>query len=238
MVSRRFRFRKPARQKGKRRQRSAALKLLFLALRQAAKKWTMPSHHGCEALHYLTILRLERMPATETLPNETAAGFSGAGPGKGNCPPSPGTPSPRPDRLHKRIDTPGTAKPNRPRLWVLYSHHFANAAKGLAPVNTYRLRFDSAAVFRPLRSFQRSFLNKLSSLFQVCQLSFQVGDGFFSMAYLLLNFARLLLGFPFGFQNGIIRNLSDLLLDGSLDFVEAALEVVFRAGFHISPSPS
>jgi hypothetical protein len=53
MVFRRFQFRKPARQKGKRRQRSAALKLLFLALRQAAKKWTMPSHHWVRSLALL-----------------------------------------------------------------------------------------------------------------------------------------------------------------------------------------
>src|ERR1039458_3260729 len=59
------------------------------------------------------------------------------------------------------------------------------------------------------------------------------------MAYPLLNFARLLLDFPFGFQIGITRNLSDLLLDCSLHFVEAALDLVFRAGFHIfSPWPS
>ncbi len=31
------------------------------------------------------------------------------------------------------------------------------------------------------------------------------------MAYPLLNFARLLFGFPFGFQITVIRNLSDLL---------------------------
>jgi putative transposase len=43
----------------------AALKLLFLALRQAAKKWTMPIHHWREALKYFTILWPERMPALE-----------------------------------------------------------------------------------------------------------------------------------------------------------------------------
>ena len=41
------------------------LKLLFLALRQAAKKWTMPIHHWREALNHFTILWPERMPALE-----------------------------------------------------------------------------------------------------------------------------------------------------------------------------
>jgi hypothetical protein len=36
----------------------------------------------------------------------------------------------------------------------------------------------------------------------------------------------------------IIRNLSDPLLDRSLHLVEAALHLVLRAGFHISPWPS
>jgi Transposase, Mutator family len=43
----------------------AALKSLFLALRQAAKKWTMPIHHWREALNHFTILWPERMPALE-----------------------------------------------------------------------------------------------------------------------------------------------------------------------------
>jgi putative transposase len=43
----------------------AALKLLFLALRHAAKKWTMPIHHWREALNHFTILWPERMPALE-----------------------------------------------------------------------------------------------------------------------------------------------------------------------------
>ena len=45
----------------------AALKLLFLALRQAAKKWTMPIHHWREALNHFTILWPERMPAVERI---------------------------------------------------------------------------------------------------------------------------------------------------------------------------
>jgi len=43
----------------------AALKLLFLALRQAAKKWTMPVHHWRDALNHFTILWPERMPSTQ-----------------------------------------------------------------------------------------------------------------------------------------------------------------------------
>jgi putative transposase len=43
----------------------AALKLLFLALRQAAKRWTMPIHHWREALNHFTLLWPERMPALE-----------------------------------------------------------------------------------------------------------------------------------------------------------------------------
>ncbi len=45
----------------------AALKLLFLALRQAAKKWTMPIHHWREALNHFTIFWPERMPALERI---------------------------------------------------------------------------------------------------------------------------------------------------------------------------
>src|SRR5205085_10991980 len=43
----------------------AALKLLFLALRQAAKKWTMPVHHWRDALNHVTVLWPERMLSTE-----------------------------------------------------------------------------------------------------------------------------------------------------------------------------
>ena len=43
----------------------AALKLLFLALQRAAKKWTMPIHHWREALNHFTLLWPERMPALE-----------------------------------------------------------------------------------------------------------------------------------------------------------------------------
>jgi putative transposase len=43
----------------------AALKLLFLALRQPAKKWTMPIRHWREALNHFMIMWPERMPALE-----------------------------------------------------------------------------------------------------------------------------------------------------------------------------
>jgi len=43
----------------------AALKLLFLALRQAAKKWTMPIQHWHDALNHFTNLWPERIPAPE-----------------------------------------------------------------------------------------------------------------------------------------------------------------------------
>jgi putative transposase len=43
----------------------AALKLLFLALRAAEKKWTMPIHDWPAALNYFTVLWPERMPALE-----------------------------------------------------------------------------------------------------------------------------------------------------------------------------
>src|SRR5216684_2186796 len=39
----------------------SALKLLFLAIRQAAKKWTMPVKNWSEALNYFTVLWPERM---------------------------------------------------------------------------------------------------------------------------------------------------------------------------------
>jgi putative transposase len=43
----------------------AALKLLFLALRNVAKKWTMPVHNWRAALNHFTILWPDRMPALE-----------------------------------------------------------------------------------------------------------------------------------------------------------------------------
>jgi putative transposase len=40
----------------------SALKLLFLAIRQAFKKWTMPVHNWSQALNYFIVLWRERMP--------------------------------------------------------------------------------------------------------------------------------------------------------------------------------
>jgi hypothetical protein len=40
----------------------SALKLLFLAIRQASKKWTMPVKNWSQALNYFTVLWPERMP--------------------------------------------------------------------------------------------------------------------------------------------------------------------------------
>jgi hypothetical protein len=81
----------------------AALKLLFLALPQAAKKWTMPIHHwrSLEPLHD-SIAGAHVGPGE--LPNELAASFYRQG--KGDSP-FPGTASPKPrlGLLHKRIDT-------------------------------------------------------------------------------------------------------------------------------------
>ncbi len=82
----------------------AALKLLFLALRQAAKKWTMPIHHWREALNHFTILWPERMPDLERVASWHGHFYSD-GQGKGR--PSDVTPSQKQNqsRLHRRIDT-------------------------------------------------------------------------------------------------------------------------------------
>jgi len=45
----------------------SALKLLFLSLRQAAKKWTMPIHNWKGALNYFTVLWPDRMPSPERM---------------------------------------------------------------------------------------------------------------------------------------------------------------------------
>ena len=42
-------------------------KPLFLAIRQAAKKWTMPVHRWREEFNYFTIRWLERMPVAEKI---------------------------------------------------------------------------------------------------------------------------------------------------------------------------
>lgn len=45
----------------------SALKLLFLSLRQAAKKWTMPISNWKGALNYFTVLWPDRMPSPERM---------------------------------------------------------------------------------------------------------------------------------------------------------------------------
>jgi Transposase, Mutator family len=56
----------------------AALKVIFLALRQAAKKWTMPIHYWRETLNHFTGLWPERAcrPSREW-GHETAKPFHG-----------------------------------------------------------------------------------------------------------------------------------------------------------------
>jgi hypothetical protein len=54
---------------------------LFLALRQAAKKWTMPIHHWREALTHFTILWPRNLhsadPSTATGDGRKTLGFEG-----------------------------------------------------------------------------------------------------------------------------------------------------------------
>ena len=64
----------------------AALNLLFLALRQAAKKWTMPSHHWREALNHFTILWPNERRPWRGWCHEIAESFHIAGRGKGKLP--------------------------------------------------------------------------------------------------------------------------------------------------------
>jgi putative transposase len=42
----------------------SALKLIFMAIREASKKWTMPVHHWKQALNHFAIMFENRMPAT------------------------------------------------------------------------------------------------------------------------------------------------------------------------------
>ena len=89
----------------------AALKLLFLALRQAAKKWTMPIFHWREALNHFTILWPERMRPWKELRNDKAESFYIDGRGKGYGP-LPRTPSPKPTTTAKpRATKPRATKP-------------------------------------------------------------------------------------------------------------------------------
>jgi len=53
----------------------SAIKLLLLALREEAKKWTMPIHHWNEALHYFTILWPDRNAVPEKIGGRKKAHF-------------------------------------------------------------------------------------------------------------------------------------------------------------------
>src|SRR5512133_1403227 len=77
-----------------------------------------------------------------------------------------------------------------------------------------------------------------SLLLQILQVFFQICDLFFGMTDLLLNFASVLFSIPLGLQIAVIQQLAGLLLNFSLDLVEGALDVVFRAGIHTSPYSS
>jgi transposase-like protein len=44
----------------------SALKLVFMAIREAAKKWTMPIHHWKQALNHFAVLYEDRMPELTT----------------------------------------------------------------------------------------------------------------------------------------------------------------------------
>ncbi len=42
----------------------SALKNVYMAVRQASRKWTMPIHHWKQALNHFAILCEDRMPKT------------------------------------------------------------------------------------------------------------------------------------------------------------------------------
>jgi hypothetical protein len=67
------------------------------------------------------------------------------------------------------------------------------------------------------------------------ELSLQCGNSLFCIAYPALHLPCRLFDLSLGFQAAVVGNLSCLLLDCSLHFVEAALDLVFGAGVHISP---
>jgi len=76
--------------------------VLFLALRQAAKKWTMPIHHWREALNHFTILWPERMPAPGESCTTKRSKLLNHWAGEGVRPlPLHSIPETNPDRLHK-----------------------------------------------------------------------------------------------------------------------------------------
>jgi putative transposase len=99
----------------------AAPKLLFLGLRQASKKWTMPIVHWREALNHFAIL----WPRTHACFREVCAMTKQKistllSRGRGTDP-FPGTPSPKPtpSRLHKILDAPSimVVLPGRGGVW-------------------------------------------------------------------------------------------------------------------------
>jgi Transposase, Mutator family len=86
----------------------SALKLLFLAIRQASRKWTMPVHNWSQALNYFTVLWPERMPGRAGR-HDAPQIFSTWTQGKRKCPlplqPIPkSNPKNKPGRLHRGID--------------------------------------------------------------------------------------------------------------------------------------
>ena len=92
----------------------AALKLLFLALRQAAKKWTMPIHRarGAEPLYDSVAGPNARSGKGGIMKAQNPS--TSLGEGRGAAPslahPSPKT---KPGRLHRTFDTPCSRKPCR-----------------------------------------------------------------------------------------------------------------------------
>ena len=44
----------------------SALKLVYMAIREASKKWTMPIHHWKQALNHFAILYEDRMPELQS----------------------------------------------------------------------------------------------------------------------------------------------------------------------------
>jgi putative transposase len=84
----------------------AALKLLFLALRQAAQKWTMPIRRWREALNHFTILWPERMPGLERVALLKSRPSTAMGRGRDTLPLQPYPKNETQGRLHRRFDTP------------------------------------------------------------------------------------------------------------------------------------
>src|SRR5713101_2857901 len=86
---------------------NAALKLLFLPIRQASKKWTMPVQNWSQPLNYFTVLWPDRMPKTRSVGIMHLSSFLRGRKGRGTAP-FPCNPSPTPTT--KTTPTP-TTKP-------------------------------------------------------------------------------------------------------------------------------